>query len=433
MPDIFDQISLEETQKKDIFDDITVETAPTQTLRHLGRSASRIGESLGGLPADILKTAQLGAKGLEKGANVIRERIGLPPRESSLKESPPIGSEDLKGFSQKLFGSAVIPQSKNEKLADDILSDAAVLAIPVKGRIPFLRSIGGALAGNLAKEGAEQLGAGEKGQTMAKLGGFFLAALTGKGNVKKFWNEQYKLADEAIPKGAKLNASDLNNKLNKLDRVLSKGGIETSSQKFVQKPVNELKKIIHNDKLRVDDAVAAKKKINEIRSVLFDEVKGKSAQKYARTKINDISSYLDDALESYGKKNPTFYQHYKAGNEAFGGYQQSRRVGRWISRHIPLGRLGKTSLLLLEALFKPATLPITAGAYTGLKSAELVTRMLKNPTLRKYYTNVMKSAVEENRAGFLREIKNLDKAVNEIEPDLFDVLAGEKNANKNSQ
>ena len=420
---VFGELIEEETKPQDfeIFGELIEEkpSIPSEIGRHTARTASRVGETILGLPGDITRAAGLGAKGLEKVASGVREKIGLTPIKST--ERPPgiFGSQELREFSKKVFGDIVEPQSKKEKFIDDIVSDATALAIPLKGKIPFLRSIGTAIAGNLSSEIAEKFGAQEKGKTAAKLGTFFLSGLTGKGNLKKFWNEQYRLADESVPSKTRLNANKLDRKLDKLSKDLRKGGIVTPSEKFVQKPLKELKRIIHDGELRVEDAVNAKKKINELRSSLFDEVKGKSAQKFARTRINDISNYLDETLALYGKENPTFIKHYKAANEAYGGYQQSKRVGNWISRAIPFGNFGKGSLLIAEAIFKPASLKATVPAWGLFKMGELVTRMTKNPTLRNYYVNLIKNAINENKSGFIKNLKGMENEVKKNEPDLF--------------
>lgn len=392
--------------------------------RHVARSGSRIAESVIGLPSDILQGAALGSRALEKGASKIREKIGLSPLKPENKPKGLPGSQELREFSEKTFGNIVTPQSKTESFIDDIVSDAAVLAIPVKGKIPFIRSIGSAIAANVAGKGVEKLGVGETGQAAAKIGTFFLAGLAGKGNVKKFWNNQYDLAEKSVPKGDKLEAFKLDRQLDKLSSELRKGGIETPSQKFVEKPLRDLQKIISEGELRVEDAIAAKKKINELRAGLFEEVKGKGAQKYARTKINDIAKYLDESIEKYGRENPDFFKHYKAANEAYSGFQQSKKVGQWIKKALPYGKMGHKALYLLEAIFKPAILKSTLPAFGALKTGELLTRMFKNPTLRQYYGNLMKDAINENKVGVLRNLKFMEKEIQKTDPDIFDSIIG---------
>lgn len=423
MPDIFDEISLEEkTPQGDIFDQIEYKSPLKETGRHLARSAARVGETLSGLPGDIISIPK------KIAASAIGKISGKPTEEieKKFKGFGPPSSHEINKLTTQIFGDVITPQNEKEKLSDDIVSDAAALAVPIKGKIPFIRSIGTSIFANLAQKGAEKVGIGEKGQVATKLGAFFLAGLTGKGNVKKYWNKQYELAEKAVPADATFSAGKLERQLDKLESELKKGGIETSSQKFVQKPLEELRRTIDFGEMRVEDAIAAKKKINELRSSLFDEVKGKAARKGARTKINQIANFLDQSIEQYGKENPTFYEHWKNANEAFGGFQQSKRVGRWIARTLPINKLGKGSILIAEAIFKPATLPLTLGGVAAFKGAELLTRMFKNPTLRKYYTNLMKSAVDENKTGVLRNLSRMEKELKKNDPDIFDQLISEQ-------
>lgn len=389
--------------------------------RHAARTGSRIGESVLGLPSDILQVAQVGAGGLEKGAGKIREKIGLKPLET--KERPPgvPGSEELKEISTKLFGEKVTAQSPTESFIDDIVSDASVLAIPVKGKIPFMRSIGTALAGNIGAKGAEQLGFGKTGQTAAKIGAFFLSGLAGKGNVKKYWKQQYKLAEDAIPSGDKVHTFTLDRKMDELTGELEKG-ISTPSKKFVRAPMKNIRKKIETGSVDVEELVQMKKDINELRGKLYKDLTGKKSIGYAQGKINDLSGLIDQEITKYGKNNPEFLKHYRNANEAYAGFNQSKRVGNWVKRILPLGKMGKGALLLAEAIFKPATLPYTLGGFGALKGSELLTRMFKNPTLRRYYANLVKDGIKENRAGFLKNIKSMEKELKKSDPDIFDEL-----------
>lgn len=433
MPDIFDEISLEESPQGDIFDQIQYETpTPLKDIgRHVARTGSRITEAVLGLPSDILQTAQLGARGLEKGASKIREKIGLSPLEYSEKPKGLPGSSELRELSQKIFGEIITPQNAKESFIDDIVSDAAVLAIPVKGKVPFIRSIGTALAGNLAQEGAKQLGVGEKGQAAAKLGAFFLSGVAGKGNVKKYWNQQYKLAQEAIPEGTTTSTRILDKKLRNFEETfLNKGG-PTPAKKRVKEFYEELKKKTYAGDMDVDELAQFKHDLNQNRASLYDRELTTSDRRLAKKYYDEIGNAIESQIEQYGKRNPQFLEHWKNAQEAFGGFYQSKRVGNWIAKAIPFGKLGKTSLLILEGLFKPSTLPLTASSYAAFKGGELLTRMFKNPTLRRYYGNLMKDAIKENKSGFLRNLKSIEKEIEEKDPDIFDLISGSDNDSKN--
>ncbi len=427
MPDIFDEISLEEEMpKRDAFDEISFEPSPTfkeELGRHTARTASRIGETLAGLPGDIGRLLQAGAGAAETQAAKVREKIGLKP----LKEirAPPglPGSQELKDLSSKIFGEKVLPKTKTEAFIDNIVSDAAALAIPLKGKIPFIRSIGTAIAGNLTQKGAERLGLGEKGQTAAKLGAFFLSGLTGKGNVKKYWKEQYKLSEEAVPKNTKVETFKLERKLDNLSRKLEKG-ITTPSKSFVSAPLNNIRKKIKKGTVKIDELIQFKTDINELRGKLYKDLTGKQSINYAQGKINDLSALLDSELAAYGKENPAFLEHYKNANEAYAGFNQSKRVGRWINRQ--LKGIGKPALLLIEGMF-PKLVPASAAAFVGLKGGEMITRVMRNPTLRRFYGNLVKDAVKENTGGFVKNLRALEKEIKKSDPDIFDKLTSETN------
>ncbi len=423
MPDIFDQISLEEEAPQgDIFDQVTYEPAPaplSEVGRHVVRSGSRIAETLLGLPSDILRLSQLGAEKIEKVTGKVREKIGLEPLKSGIKKPGAPGSQELKELSTKIFGETVIPQSPTEAFLDDIVSDAAALAIPVKGKIPFMRSIGTAIIGNLGAKTAEKLGLGEKGQAVAKLGTFFLAGLTGRGTVKKYWKEQYRLADEAIPSNAKVTTFGLERKLDHLSGELEKG-ISTPSKIFVNTPLKKIRKKIKKGTVKVDELVQFKRDINELRGKLYKDLSGKQSINYAQGKINDLSGLIDSEIAAYGKKNPAFLKHYRNANEAYAGFNQSKRVGNWVGKQMK--SIGKGPLLILEGLF-PKLLPTMAGLFTGLKSAEFVTRVMRNSTLRRFYGNLVKDAVNENKGGFIKNLRAMEKEIEKSEPDIFDELS----------
>jgi len=400
------------------FEEITEEVPPfkEELGRHAARTASRIVESVGGLPGDVGRLLQTGAEALGTQAAKVREKIGLKPLKE--RKAPPgiPGSKELRDLSVKLFGKKVLPISKKESFIDDIVSDAAVLAIPVKGKIPFMRSIGTALTGNLGVKGAEALGFEEKGKGIAKLGAFFLSGMLGRGNVKKYWNQQYRLAEKAIPKNIKVNTFKLERKLDNVSREIGKG-ISTPSKTFVKTPLNDIRKKIKTGRVNVDELVQFKKDINELRGKLYKDLTGKQSIKYAQGKINDLSALIDSEISAYGKQNPTFLQHYKNANQAYAGFAQSKRVGNWINRH--LKGFGKPAILILEGLF-PKLLPASAITFVGLKSGELLTRVMRNPTLRRFYANLMKDAVKENIGGFVKNLRAMEKEIKKSDPDIFD-------------
>jgi len=209
--------------------------------------------------------------------------------------------------------------------------------------------------------------------------------------------------------------------LEQIEKML-RSGVSTPSKTAVLKPLQDLKAHIKKGRMKVSDARQAKIDINELRESLFDEVKGKTARKGARTKLNDISRALDKGLEGYGKTNPKFYEPYKEANEAYAGFHQSQKVGRFLSRMLKLGKFSKGGLLLLEAILKPTALPYTVGAYGALKGGELLARALKNPTLKKYYSDILTQSLKENGAGTVRSLRKLEEGLRK-DPEFSQLLA----------
>jgi hypothetical protein len=74
-----------------------------------------------------------------------------------------------------------------------------------------------------------------------------------------------------------------------------------------------------------------------------------------------------------------------------------------------------SSLSALSSLkfFPMSSLATGVGAYTGLKSYELMHRVINSPELRKYYMNMMMEAGKQSAPGVINNIKKLEKGLEE--------------------
>lgn len=186
--------------------------------RNIARLVSRAVESAIGLPGDIegaLRSIDDAYSFTASGKieNKIRDKVapvgGFIDKIKSLfvgkdKTILPT-SDDIKEKIQSSIGK-VIPDSylepKNgwESFADNLVSDFVPLLIPLKGKIPFARALKTAGIGNLASFLARQVGIGERGQTIAKLG---TTLLTSIGNPYTFKNYVQTLNPSEATKFAK--------------------------------------------------------------------------------------------------------------------------------------------------------------------------------------------------------------------------------------
>jgi len=187
-------------------------------LRNVTRGAARAGESLIGLPGDIEAGVRFIGKGISKydpaqyiidGINDgAKKFLGIDLEKTNpanylvdqLKKyipSPGEGqilptSDDVrKGVTERLLPKSYAePQGGWESLADDFISDAVPLMIPIKGKIPFARALKAAGAGNLASTFVKKIGGGPKAQAASKVG---TVLLTSMGNPFSFKNYVKKL------------------------------------------------------------------------------------------------------------------------------------------------------------------------------------------------------------------------------------------------
>ena len=391
-----------------------------EAVRHGVRSAARVGETIAGLPGDIVGLLRSGlGYGAEKltGNKGIREAIEKGPESITGDEFTP-ESIPSSGQLQQALGKATKgftqPQGRGEALADEFISDITSLAIPVKGKIPFARAIGTAFAGNLGKEFAKEAGVDETGQFATKMGIFGLAGLIRPKEADKFVSNLYDKARTAIPEGTMIPTTKLTRELNVLEKELGKGK-STATKKQVLDDLKELENKAAGGALPLDDLVQYYHDINETMTSrkLFGEL-SKSEHKLLKTRFEKLKGVVKNNIEEYGQYNPEFLDNWKSANEAFGAIQQSKKVSKFIHNAIKgkLGMVGTPALVLFEVMH-PEHLVKTAGAYaigkTALSIGELTARIAKSPTLRKYYQQVVENSLKANSGAVVKDLNKINK------------------------
>lgn len=382
--------------------------------RHAARTGSRVVETLAGLPGDIVDLLKTGLgygaekiagkplpafrEALEKGPSSVQGDEFLPENIPSSREiREPIGKL-TKGFTE--------PQSEKEELSDEIISDIASFAIPVKGKIPFARSIGTALASNLAKEGVKKLGGKEGTQAATKLGTMFLAGLIGRGNVKNFAKNLYEKRDSLLPPGAEIESSRLVKSLEQTKRNLEKG-VSTPNKNAVIKPIDEILNKSKSGMIKIEDLTAAQRDFNEL-------MKDPALLKGAKKLFGPVKHDIAKSIETYGKSNPEFLKYHKEANEAFATIAESQKVSKKINQWIKSkpSLIASPALTLFEYQHPGAIIPTIAGAAAGygvLKTGELLYRIGKSPVLQKHYLGVIKESLKDNATGTIRHLEKMNE------------------------
>jgi len=390
----------------DQFTDMLFSSEETPFEQGLGQAMRAIGPTIAGIPGDFVQLAKLVSK---KGKHGIGEHLDFIPTSQSLTEKFDVATE---GKYQ--------PGSRSESLAQEFGSDVAALMLPAKGASSVLKALGVAAAGNLAKEGVKELGAGETAQNATKIGTMFLTSLFNPKGAQKYTNSLYNKAYAELPKEAIVDSKKFVTRLDALENNLSRGLKNVPSKAPVLNAIEDVKRNVKYNTVDINELLEAKKNLNEQRRIrIYDpELRGqKKVQADLKKHYGQLSGIINEAIEDYGKTNPSFLKSYKMADNAYAGIQQSQRASEFISRNIKDYKFHSGLGALAQVIFSPGTVLPTAAAagaaFSGLKSYELMHRIFMNPTLRKYYVKSVLEASKENAPALMKNIRALDKAYQE--------------------
>lgn len=394
------------------------ESLPETIKRNVLRSGSRIGETVLGLPGDVVNLT-------DKAAKFLAEKIsGKPIEEKSAITKILPSSSELQRKAESLSNGYLKPKTDAERLSDEIISDFTSLALPVKGlkslgsgRLPLLTPLYASLGANLSKEGAKNFGLSEGAQDATKLGSLFVLTAFNPKGASRYVDSLYKEAQSLLPANAKAPASGLKSSLDKLEVQLKKGGTAPYKSPTLTK-IQEIRTKIKNGKIPVDELAQFKIDINKARESLYlspDLDKGGRA--IAKRNLDSVANIVDEGLNEYGKLNPAWEKAYRPANEAYGAIAQSRRASNFINRTFRQNPSLSSLALAAELFYHPsaAKTGLHGAVYGGIKSYELFQRIKKSPVLRKYYSQVAKSAVKEDSASVIKNLGKLDEELKKEE------------------
>lgn len=389
-------------------------------VRQQARLPARVAETLISAPRELADVAQSLVP--EKAIVGAFDKIGLGQGAQNLidttkKYSPAQlfpTSEQTKEFTKNLFGEHLQPKNQFEKIQDEVVSDAAALALPLPGKaIKIARPLVTSLGAQLAKQGVNWFGGTESQQDLAKAGVVFLSSFVRPGETQELGNKLYKSARESRPELASVHTPKTLPGLHAVERQLKKGGTETWKTKLFTK-IDEFKDKITGDTIRVDELEAFKPSMNRIINELYaeknvDKQGIKSAQRYA----NKLAKVIDGALTDYGKTNPQWESFYRPANEVYGAVAQSKKALNWMVRNYKnLSFPSSAALFGIEKAMGPLGTAATAAAgATGFITGQTITQIAKSPTLRKYYTEVISSSLAQDLPKFLAANKKLESAL----------------------
>lgn len=374
-----------------------------QVLRRGERYLQRGAESILGIPGDIVQLVR-GISGKLPGGITPEEDLNFVQKygRRALEALP--GSEELRARGAEIKPH-LEPRTEKEDIEDEVVADFAALALPIKGKVPFVRALGLSVLGNAGKQAMKEMGFGEGAQETTKLGMILFGGMFGKGRgVKSHINNLYKEANSFIPKGAKLNYGTKN--LSKYKNQLLKGGIDDSKTKALE-ILTDIEGKLSKGVLPVDEAIAFDKRINRA----ISKTGGDKAQKGWLDQLKKVHS---EGLDDYAKQNPSWGENWKEAKQAYAGIAKSENIKDYVRKNANLKNLTYAAAALgMEESFIPGHALQKLGglgtAATALYTKEMAKRLAKNPALRRYYQNVLTASLSENKAMLARNLAGLER------------------------
>lgn len=427
------------------FEVISEPTAPEsglgQLARHGAATAATIGETVGNLPSNIVGALK-GAGNLATSAvdylvpqqakNILN--LGKEPLEPLSKtlqrfpqmpEIPQFGTKAKELVSKALPEGYLEPQSESGKKYHEFVSDVTSLMLPLGPAMKLGRAAAVAGSGALAKWAAQNVGAGELGQTGAKMGAMLASSLIGPTGLRNYMTNLYNEADALVPETATISTQKIEPVLSEINKILSEGGT-TRSKNFVSNKVAEIEsKIaeratdiaskITEGKMPVRDALEFKRNVHE----WIDELGGMGKLKGIEKKLPKLGYALKESIKDYGAKDNTpFIKLWSEAEDIFQGMQPTLGVNKFLQKHVNKENIGKITGGVLLGYIPPATGSKLIGTGLGVREGVKFYDMMKrSPAIRNHYGRVIKAAAKENSKALAKEVAALDKQISKEFPE----------------
>lgn len=383
-------------------------------VRNIARTGSRVLETLGGLPKNVLG---IGESVYGMLPNFISESTqkeiypGIQKGYEYAKSFIP-SSEDIRSGIGKLAPEGYLePKTERESLADEIVSDFTSLITPIGPlkAVGPLKALGVAGASNIASYLTKNLGGSEKTQTGVKIGTTLLTSLGMGSSLKNKATQLYETARESILPGEKISATPITKALNKITKDYTSKGLSKSAGKVdVDRVVDEVSSFIHNDKIALEDLWAIKKDMNDVAAKVGYNTKGGRELKI-----------LEEEMKTVLKNSPNkaFSSALSAADEIYAGAQRAKDINEYVKGLVNNKIFGGTALFAMlhnPTGAIPTSAAIAGGATAilgGMHTKEILSNILKNPFIRNEYASMMNAAAKENSKLVINHAKKLNKAI----------------------
>lgn len=381
--------------------------------RGLARTAARVGESVVGLPGDVVA----GVAGL---GNIASQALGGGeiPLLTAAQQNPFTSRSIKENITEKLTGDYLKPQGGTEEFLDEVVGDLASMLVPggiaSKGASLTAKGIAKtgakALAGATAKAAVTSATDSELAGNIAKFTTLSLAnTIGGRSALTKQMNQRYEAADKSIHANKVIRAEGLKKSLDSDIKILNKG-VHPEKQQILG-VLNGVKNNFNKQgNIKVRDVWNLKKDINQY---LKDPKLDSSVRGSLKKTIGELNGVLGD----YAKTNPEFANNFYPAEEIYSAINKGSTINKALQNNVTfkkaMDKFTPISTIGFGLMHFGGVTPakIAAGFAAGVGVRELVKMgefLARSPIARKHYVSLLKAAQAGNGAIAAREIQKLD-------------------------
>ncbi len=416
---------IQQPQKKKGFGEEFSEmfTSPEETPfeQGLGTATRAIGSTFLGLPGNIRQITKRAGKGVY---DFIQPLLGLPESKEEENEFRllPTTSDVEKDFD--ILTEGKYAPSEEERPYYEAAQDITSMFMPGSGPLKAWQRIAIPIAGQLTKEGIKTFGGKETTQELGKMGMNIALSIASLANGEKYAGNLLQQSESLMPAGKMIDASLMSTLVNKLKNSTWFRGASVPSTRPAKQLIDAIENNITNGQIEGQMALQLRKDANEIQKNLgaFD-IFSKGDKKKAIMHLNQAKEAIMEGLENYGKtQDPIFWKLNQEANKAYATVAKSKVIKNFIDKKAPALKSGIAKYLFgssalggLGTLAVKAPLIAAGGASVGagvggiIKTIQILYRVMKDPKLRKYYTNVLEYAGKENGKAMVANLRKLDE------------------------
>lgn len=411
----------------------TIEAVRKPLVQKLVAPTTEFVSSALGSPGDLLSLVnQLIAKPVSEK---ITGQEGVPFEETFLGKLIPTSEKVHKGF-ETLAEEKLRPETIGEELLGTTagflgsmiglgakgLTKPGKIPFTVKTMPPAIKNVLNAFAPASAFVATKKADLPPWLQASATIGtSLLMHRATGK-SLKQINKDLYDKSSE-MSKNVMLPSTGLENRLNNLESVMSKG-LKTAPKSRILNLIDEMKAKASGGAVPLDDLIQYRKDIIETSKEFTKELR-KGSEKFWKP----LRAAVDNTIGDYEKLNPEFSKVFREANSLFRGINESKKIENFLSKNkFGSSVSGLASAYLMKTLKSMVGITPTT-ALVGAKSYFFINALRKNPGFRKAYKDILKNAANENVRGTSRALKNFNQIAEkdkifeeEKKKDIFDEL-----------